>query len=232
MAKAFRDEGLCVSFTEPLMLFEYSVDVFKLSKTEGLYNTYVSNGYMTTEALRTLKESGLDALKVDVKGDREVYRRYCAAPSDEPVWNTLREAKKLGLHVEVVNLVVTGVNDEEYQFRELAKKVVKELGPYTPIHFTRYHPAFKFRAPPTKVETLEQAYKVAVEEGAKYVYLGNVPGHRYENTYCHECGELVIARRGFRMVKCRLIEGNRCPRCKTKLPITGRCIAKPVSFLV
>jgi len=231
MAMAAGDEGLCVSFTEPLLLFEYSLDAFRAARSKGLYNTYVSNGYMTPEALAMLKEAGLDALKVDVKGDLHVYRRYCGAPSDGPVWTTLREAKRLGIHVEVVNLVVTGVNDDENWFRELARRVVRELGPLTPIHFTRYHPAFKFTAPPTKVEVLERAYKVATEEGARYVYLGNVPGHKYENTYCHECGELLIARRGFTMTRCRLAEGNRCPKCGAEIPIVGRCVVKPIRWL-
>lgn len=196
MARKVGDEGLCVSFTEPLMLFEYSLDVFKLGRAAGLYNTFVSNGCLTSRALEMLKEAGLDAIKIDVKGGREVYRRFCAAPSDEPVWEAIREARKLNLHVEVVNLIVTGVNDDEDQIRELARKHLKELGPYAPIHFTRYYPAFKFKSPSTSISKLEAAYRVAREEGLFYVYLGNVPGHSYENTYCHECSSLIIRRGG------------------------------------
>ncbi len=231
MAKRAGDEGLCISFTEPLMLFEYSLEVFKLARQQGLYNTYVSNGYLTLEALRELKKAGLDAIKIDVKGDREVYRRFCAAPSDEPVWSTAREAKRLGLHVEIVNLMVTGVNDQEEQVRGLVRRHLKELGAYTPLHFTRYYPAFKFNAPPTSVSKLEAAYKVAKEEGLLYVYLGNVPGHRYENTYCHECGQLIIRREGFKVLECRLVKDNRCPSCGAAIPIVGRYVSKPWRFL-
>jgi pyruvate formate lyase activating enzyme len=222
MAERAGDEGLCVSFNEPAMLFEYSLDVFKLAKRRGLYNTYVSNGYLTPSALRMLKEAGLDAIKVDVKGGREVYRRFCAALSEEPPWEAAREAKRLGLHVEVVNLLVRGVNDDEESVRAVVERHLKDLGPEVPIHFTRYFPAYKFTAPATDVHRLEGAWRLAKRMGVWYAYLGNVPGHSYENTYCHRCGRLLIERLGFRVVKVDLAEGNRCPSCGEGVPIVGR----------
>lgn len=209
--------GTSISFNEPTLLFEYSLDVFRLAKEKGLYNTFVTNGYMTTEALRMLREAGLDAMSVDVKGDNESVRKYCSADV-EVVWRNIREAKKMGIHVEVVNLVIPGVNDREEQIRELARRHVEEAGDETPLHFTAYFPHYEFRAPPTPVKTLEKARKIAIEEGVKFVYIGNVPGHPYENTYCPDCGTLLIKRYGFEVVLSNL-KNSSCPACCRKIPI-------------
>jgi len=226
---AQRDEGVCVSFNEPLMLFEYSLDVFRLARAKGLYCTYVSNGYMTLEALRMLRESGLDGLKIDVKGGREEYRLYNSADA-EVVWRNAREAKKMGMHVEIVYLVVTGATDKEEVIEECIERHVKELGPDTPIHFTRYFPAYLYHEPSTPVEKLEWCYERARKIGARFPYIGNVPGHRYENTYCPECGELLIKRFGPRVLKYRVTESKRCPRCGAEIPIVGRYVRKAVWF--
>lgn len=164
------DESLCVSFNEPLMLFEYSLDVFKVARKEGLYNTFVSNGYMTLEALRMLKEAGLDGLKIDVKGSREEYKKFNAANVDV-VWRNARETKKLGIHVEIVYLVVTGATDDENTIEDVIKTHIKELGQETPIHFTRYYPAYMYNEPPTPIEKLEWAYKKSKEFGVLFPYV-------------------------------------------------------------
>jgi len=226
MALKRGDEGLCVSFNEPLMLFEYSLDCFKLAEMHSLYNTYVSNGYMTMEALKMLKDAGLNGLKIDVKGDDEVYEKYCGGVNVEYVWRNAREAKSMGIHVEIVNLIVTGVNDDEACIRWIINRHLKEVGPETPIHFTRYYPAFKFYNPPTKVETLEFAYKLAKKLGVKFPYIGNVPGHPYENTYCPECGELLIKRYGYRVLKYNLTENKKCPKCGESIPIVGNYVKR------
>ena len=220
------DEGLCVSFNEPLMLFEYSLDCFKLAVKCFLYNTYVSNGYMTLDALYMLKNAGLHGLKIDVKGDAEVYEKYCGGVNVEYVWRNAREAKNIGLHVEIVNLIVTDVNDDEDCIKWIIERHLKEVGPETPIHFTRYYPAFKFHKPPTKIETLEFAYKLAKKLGVKYPYIGNVPGHPYEHTYCPECGTLLIKRYGYRVIKYNLAEDKKCPKCGASIPISGKYISK------
>ncbi|MEM1691324.1 MAG: AmmeMemoRadiSam system radical SAM enzyme [Thermofilaceae archaeon] len=220
-----RDEGVCVSFNEPTLLFEYSIDVFRLAKERGLICTYVSNGYMTIEALKMLHESGLDGLKIDVKGGKEEYRKYNSADVDV-VWRNAREAKRLGIHVEVVYLVVTNATDREEVVLDTIERHLKELGPDTPIHFTRYYPAYHYHEPPTKVEKLEWCYEQAKKAGVKFTYIGNVPGHRYENTYCPECGELLIKRHGYRVVRYALSDNNRCPRCGAEVPIVGRYVRK------
>ena len=219
-AKRYGCQGTSISFNEPTLLFEWSLDVFRLAKREGLYNNYVSNGYMTEKALEMLAEAGMDAIKFDMKGGPEAYRRYCGARS-EVVWRNIRKARELGLHVEVVTLVIPGVNDDEETIRQIARSVLKNAGEDTPLHFTRYYPAYKFTSPPTPVKTLEWAHKLAKEEGLNFVYIGNVPGHPLEDTYCPECGELLIKRYGFAVLKYRITADKKCPRCGHEIPIVG-----------
>ena len=213
-------QGTSISFNEPTLQFEYSLDVFRLARQKGLYNNFVSNGYMTADALKMLREAGMDAIKFDVKGGPEAVRRYCGADV-EVVWRNVGLARRLGLHVEVVCLVIPGVNDDEETLRGIAQRVLKEAGEDTPLHYTRYYPAYKFTAPETPIKTLEKARKIAVSEGLNYVYIGNVPGHPYENTYCPDCGTLLIQRYGFAITKYRITKDKRCPECGCKIPIVG-----------
>jgi pyruvate formate lyase activating enzyme len=223
-ARLGNDDGLCASFQEPTLLTDWVVQLFKMGHEEGLYCCYVSNGYMTTEALRLLEESGMDGLKIDLKGDAEAYRRYCGGADVEKVWRNVREARKLGLHVEVVNLVVTGVNDDEDCLKWVIQRHLEDAGAETPLHFTRYSPAYKFENPPTKVETLERAYEMARKAGILYPYLGNVPGHRCENTYCPNCGEKLVQRFGHTILTYKVTSNKKCPKCGETIPITGKYI--------
>ncbi len=210
-------QGISVSFNEPSLLFEYSIDVFKISRIYGLHNDYVSNGYMTKDALRILRENGLDAINFDVKGNPDTVRKYCGA-NIEIVWRNIRYAKELGLHVEVVHLVVTGLNDNEETLEYIVENHLKYAGEDVPLHFTRYYPAYKYKKEPTRVEFLEKAYEYAKKQGVLYPYIGNVPGHKYENTYCHNCGELLIKRYSFDILKFN-IRRNKCPKCGVEIPI-------------
>ncbi len=219
------DEGTCISFNEPLMLFEYSLDLFKKARERGLYNTYVSNGYMTVEALELLIKSGLDGLKVDVKGDLEVYRKVLNADGTIP-WRNAEYALKQGVHVEIVCLLVTGISDSEEVADWIIEEHLKRLGPETPIHFTRYYPAYRYGEPSTKIEKLEYAYERAKKEGVLFPYLGNVAGHPYENTYCPGCGKAVIKRYGYSVVEYRITKDKRCRYCGTAIPIRGKYVKK------
>jgi pyruvate formate lyase activating enzyme len=220
------DEGLCASFQEPTILTDWAVPLFKVGREKGLYCCYVSNGYMTLEALKLLRESGMDGLKIDLKGDAETYRKYCGGADVEKVWRNVREAKRMGVHVEVVNLVVKGVNDDESCLRWVIEKHLEEAGAETPLHFTRYYPAYRFQNPPTEVETLEKAYEMARKEGVLYPYLGNVSGHRYENTYCPSCGETLIRRLDYTIIAYKVTSDNKCPKCGRLIPITGKHVRK------
>ena len=226
LALKFGDEGLCASFQEPTLLTEWAIDLFKIGRAKGLYCCYVSNGYMTIEALKLLKEAGLDALKIDLKGDAETYRRYCGGTDVEKVWRNARQAKNMGIHVEIVNLVVTGVNDSQECLEWIIERHLKEVGPETPLHFTRYFPAYKFSNPPTKIETLEKAYEMAKKMGVLYPYVGNVAGHKYESTYCPNCGAVLIKRFGWQIIDYSITEDKKCPKCGFEIPITGKYIKK------
>ncbi len=215
------DKGICVSFNEPTLLFEYSCDVFKISREMGLYNCYVSNGYLSLEAMHMLFESGMDAIKIDLKGDARVYREYCGNLDVEIVWRNAKEAKKMGLHVEVVNLVITGVNDSQECLRWVIERHLREVGRETPLHFTRYYPAYKFDNPPTSVKTLEAAYQMAVRAGVLFPYLGNVAGHKHEDTYCPSCGKLLIRRLAYTIVEYKITADKKCSNCGWHIPIVG-----------
>ena len=221
------DIGLCASFQEPTLLSEWAISLFKLAKTKGIkYCCYVSNGYMTPEVLKALYEAGMDGLKIDIKGNNETYEKYCGGADVEKIWRNAREAKRMGLHVEIVNLVVRDVNDDEETLKWVIEKHLKEVGAETPLHFTRYFPAYKFDNPPTKVEVLEKAYEMAKREGVLYPYIGNIEGHKYENTYCPSCGEKLIQRYGYYVLRYRITESNKCPKCSANIPITGKYVGK------
>jgi pyruvate formate lyase activating enzyme len=226
MAEASGDRGLCGSFQEPTLLTDWAADVFACAKARGLYCCYVSNGYMTIEALELLRRSGLDGLKIDVKGDEETYRRYCGAVHSNVPWRNAEAAKKMGIHVEVVNLLVPGVSDSDSTIATVVQEHLRRLGSDTPLHFTRFVPAYKFDAPATSVHRLEYARETARKAGIKYAYVGNVRGHIYENTFCPECNERLIARDGFRVVSYRLTREKKCPVCGACIPITGQYVEK------
>ena len=210
-ALKFGDISTCASFNEPTLLFEYLLDVFKIAKEVGLYNTMVSNGYLTPLALKLLREAGLDAINIDVKGDESVYDRYCGGKV-KYVWKTVKKAVELGIHVEIINLVMTDVNDCEESIRDVVENHLKFAGSNVPLHFTRYFPAYMFTNPPTDVEKLEMAIRFAKKEGVNFVYIGNVPGHKHENTYCPECGIRLITRYSYRVFE-NAIKDGRCFNC-------------------
>jgi len=213
------DIGFCASFTEPTLLLEYCLGLFREAKAKGLVNTFVSNGYMTSEALHMLKRAGLDAINIDIKGSDAVYREYCGGKKgDEPPWRNIKDAIEMGIHVEVTHLVVTGLNDNENSIIEIVKKHLEFAGPKTPLHFTAYRPAHKYDAPPTHVSILEHAYEIAKKEGILFPYVGNVSGHKYENTYCPECGKLLLERSGFTLSRNNTSDWK-CPDCGYALPV-------------
>lgn len=203
--------GTSISFNEPTLSLEWSLEVFWLARARRLYNTFVTNGYMTEAALSALIEAGLDAANVDVKGDAGAVRRYCGADV-EVVWRNCRRIREAGIWLEITTLVIPTVNDAEEVLRGIARRIAEELGREVPWHVTAYYPAYRFAAPPTPRRTLERAWEIGREEGLRYVYVGNVPGHPGEHTRCPGCGTLLIERAGLLVRANRLVEG-RCPHC-------------------
>jgi len=219
------DHGVCASFGEPTLLHEYNLEVFMRATENGLYSCYVSNGYMSIEALHELVDAGLSGLNIDVKGSEEVYEKYLNADV-RIVWRNVREALKLGVHVEIVHLIITGVNDRESELLSVIEQHLRYAGKDVPLHFTRYFPAYKFNSPPPPLQILENAYKVAKNAGINYPYLGNVSPHPWENTYCPKCGRLLIERENYSILRYEVEENNCCRYCGERIPIYNESNSK------
>lgn len=217
MAETAGCAGTSISFNEPTLSLEWSLDIFRLARRRGLYNTYVTNGYMTPEALALLIEAGLDAMNVDIKGSATAVWKYCQGIDVEKVWATCQLAKANHIHLEITTLVIPTVNDDQATLQGIAQRIATELGPEVPWHVSGYYPAYRFHAPPTPVHTLEQAWRIGREAGLKFVYIGNVPGHEYDNTFCPQCGTILIRRLGFSILR-NILQDGRCPRCKDAVP--------------
>lgn len=223
--KSYGCEGIAYTYNQPSIFIEFARDCGVLARKNGIFNIFVSNGYDTPETVGMMKEF-LDCITVDFKGSAEpkFTRRYIGVPDPQPIFDTLREIRdKTNIHVEITDLIVPQVGDDLDAARKLARFVYDELGPDMPMHFLRFHPDYKMmNFPDTPVETLEKHYLVAKEVGLKYVYLGNVPGHKWEHTYCPECNNIVVGRFGFNITKWNLDEDNCCNACGYPIPIIGK----------
>jgi pyruvate formate lyase activating enzyme len=200
------------TYNEPTLWYEYTQDMGKIAHDAGIKTIYVTNGYMTESALTALAPY-LDAWRVDIKAfSEEFYHKVCKARL-QPVLDSTIKAKELGLHIEVVNLIIPGHNDSTEEITSMIEWIINNLGPKTPVHFTRFHPDFKMQdEAPTPIKTLERAYNIAKEMGLLYPYLGNVPGHNYEDTWCPSCKNLIIKRSGYTTNLVHLI-GSKCEIC-------------------
>ncbi len=215
-------QGTSISFNEPTLLFEYSLEVFKLAKKESLYNTYVSNGYMTKNVLRDLVDNGLDAINIDIKGDTKMVKKYCGIDI-ENVWRNAKLAKELGVHVEITTLLINKENTEEKIIEDISKRILKDLGKDTPFHITRAYPHYRsinhgFNKP-TPIILLEKAYKIAKKAGLDFVYIGNLSNSNYENTICPNCLETIIKRKIFGIEKLLIDDEGKCKFCGFKISI-------------
>jgi pyruvate formate lyase activating enzyme len=210
--------GISFTFNEPVLWFEYTVDAAKLSRTQGLYTNYVTNGFITEEAFGMIAPF-LDVYRVDVKGfSEEAYLRIGHVKEFKGILEITKKAKECGLHVEVVTNIIPGLNGRETELRLIGSWIRSSLGPEVPWHVTRFYPHLELtHLSPTPVSKLERAWSIGKEDGLWYVYLGNVPGHRMENTYCHRCGELLVKRYVFDIIENR-IKDKRCPTCNVMIP--------------
>jgi len=207
-----RCPSISYTYTEPTVFFELAYDSSKLAHERGLMNCFVSNGFLTPLAVRTIAPY-LDAINVDLKAFRdETYRKIMKARL-EPVLTCLKELVAAGIWVEVTTLVVPGMNDSPEELSDIARFIATQLGEFVPWHVSRFHGDYKMAtAPSTPLETLKLACRIGQEGGLKYIYCGNVPGLADENTYCPTCRAMVIERAGFHVGAIRLKEGA-CPDC-------------------
>jgi pyruvate formate lyase activating enzyme len=203
---------IAYTYTEPTVFFELAYDTARLASEKGLLNVFVTNGYMTREALERIHPY-LDAANVDLKAFRDdFYKTYCSARLD-PVKDTLLLMKSLGIFVEVTTLIIPGLNDGVQELSELASFLVSSLGPETPWHISRFHPTYRLMdRPATPVKTLLAAREIGINAGLKYVYTGNVPGEGGEKTTCYSCGKVLIDRWGFSINEYTIQDGC-CPDC-------------------
>jgi pyruvate formate lyase activating enzyme len=208
---------IAYTYSEPIIFYEYMLDTARLAREAGLRNVVISAGFISPEPLRELCQA-VDAIKIDLKGYDETFYRDVCEGELQVVLETIRTIYESGTHLEIVNLVVPTLNDSLDQLRALARWVARDLSPGVPLHFSRFHPQYKLtNLPPTPVETLDRARDIALEEGIRFAYVGNVPGHLGNNTYCPSCGELLIERQGFTVTAYNL-KGGACAFCAETIP--------------
>lgn len=210
-----KSKTIAYTYTEPTIFFEFAYDTGRIAHEKGIKNVFVTNGFMTEEAILKLSPY-LDAANVDLKSfSDDFYKKRCGGRL-QPVLDSLRKMKELGIWVEVTTLIIPTLNDSDEELRQIAEFILS-LGTETPWHISRFHPQYKMvNLPPTPIETIHKAAEIGKEAGLKYVYSGNVPGDVGESTYCYNCGNLLIDRYGFHINRINL-EESRCPKCGTAM---------------
>ena len=216
-AKRAGAKSIAYTYSEPTTFFEYMIDIARLARGNGLYNLWISNGYINQKPLLELCKV-LDAANVNLKAYSDVVYRKLNGGRLQPVLNTFMTLHEQGVHFEVTNLVVPGYVDDADMAKRMCEWILKNLGPDYPLHFLRFFPRYKLdRLAPTPISTLTRFRELAMQEGIHYVYVGNVPGHEGNNTYCHNCGKLLVERKGYLIPTYNLV-GNKCKFCKSVIP--------------
>jgi pyruvate formate lyase activating enzyme len=218
-AAAKRDgcKSIAYTYTEPTVFMELCNDCGRIAKEHGLANVFVSNGFMTTEAI-DFAAKWLDGINIDIKAFREnFYKKLCKARL-QPVLDTVSYiAKNTNIWMEITTLLIPGENDSEEELKKLADFLVKNAGPDVPWHVSRFHPQYKYLdSVPTPTESLEKAYNIGKSAGLHYIYIGNVFGSKSESTFCFKCNQLLIKRAGYQ-ITANNIKDSKCPNCKTSI---------------
>jgi pyruvate formate lyase activating enzyme len=205
------------TYTEPTVFYEYMLDIAKTARSRGVKNGMHTCGYINQEPLKELLKY-MDAVNVDLKGfNEEFYQKMGAFAQLEPVLETIKTVKREGVWLELTNLIIPGLNDDPGEIKKMCEWIKDNLGPDTPVHFSRFMPSFRLQnLPPTPVSKLEEAYEIAKDAGLNYVYIGNVPGHRGENTYCPRCEKIVVGRIGYQITENNIKDGK-CRFCGKKI---------------
>jgi pyruvate formate lyase activating enzyme len=210
---------LAYTYNEPLIWHEWVIDTAKLLKEKDIKTILVTNGFSTLEASKELIEVGIDAANIDIKAmSDDFYKKICGVKSVQPVLDTAKFFKSNGMHVEITNLIIPDLNDSKEDIEKLCDWIADNLGKNTPVHFSAYHPDFK--APSDKrtpYETLDMALIIAKEVGLYFPYVGNISHEQGGNTYCPNCGHLLLSRTGYRFNKIDVTDENQCPNCAYRL---------------
>ena len=217
MAKKEKLPSISYTYTDPIVFIEYALDTMKIAKDNNLKNTWVTNGFMSQEALGIIAPY-LDAANVDLKSfDDKFYQKNCGGKL-QPILDTLKLMKKMGIWTEITTLVIPGLSDSNENFNDIAQFIYRELGSETPWHISKFSPEISWKLkhlPETPVETLKTAWQIGKEADLKYVYTGNVPGLPSEDTFCPKCRALCIDRTNY--VIHRYDKNGKCPKCGTDL---------------
>ncbi|MFA5368208.1 MAG: AmmeMemoRadiSam system radical SAM enzyme [Dehalococcoidia bacterium] len=212
--------GIAWTYNEPAVWFEYTLDSARLAKKKGLYTIYVTNGYMTEEALDMIGPY-LGAYRVDIKGfsDR-LYKELARVTQWRGILDVAKRARdKWNMHVEVVTNITPAMNDDDEQLEGIARWIKDNLGELTPWHITRFYPQHKMEhIAPTSMSSLEHAYDIGIKAGLRFIYMGNVPGNPHENTECYSCGSLLISRIGYN-TKIISLDKSRCRKCGAEVNV-------------
>lgn len=214
VVKATRDngcQGISYTYTEPTIFFEYAFDTMKIAHRKGIKNVFVSNGYTSKEALRKCKGL-LDAINIDLKfWSNELYLKICGAKV-KPVLENLKLIKKFGIWLEITTLIIPTLTDKKNELENIAKFIAEELDEETPWHVSAFYPAYKLtNLLSTTKEEIHKAYRIGRSAGLKYVYTGNIPDDKGEDTFCPKCGQLMINRTGY--IVERLDNNGKCRKC-------------------
>ncbi len=222
LAKQYECQGIAYTYNEPLVFIEFARDIGILAHREGLFNVVVTNGYGTSKVVAALSEFA-DCVAVGLKANASssFLKKHAKTPSLRAVFRTLKDLKRRkNLHIEISDLILGQGGDSLRQARILSRWIRREMGPDIPLHLVRFYPSYKMTGlPPTPSSTLEAHYKIARQAGLNYVYIANLPGHERENTYCPNCGNIIIRRYAYEVHAWNLDGKNRCRTCGHAIPI-------------
>lgn len=212
-------KSIAYTYTEPTIFFEYAYEIAKIASQKAIKNVFVTNGYITREALATIKPY-LQAANIDLKSfSSETYKKLCGARL-EHVLDCIRSYKEMGIWIEITTLIIPEINDSEHELRQIAG-FIKSVGPEIPWHVSRFYPKYRLiEKPPTPLDTLRMARDIGLEVGLRYVYEGNVPGEGGENTYCYKCKKVLIKRYGYQIIENNIID-LKCPACNATIDGVG-----------
>jgi len=212
--------SISYTYTEPTVFFEFAYETARLARQAGLLNVFVTNGYISGDALTAIAPF-LDAANIDLKGFSEVFYRDIVRAKLSEVLDSIIEYRRRGVWIELTTLIIPGLNDSERELHGIANFIVENLGADTPWHVSQFYPTYQMTdRPRTPPETLRRALDIGMAAGLRYVYEGNVPGRGGENTICPECGALLVERYGYVIVANRIVNGA-CPECGASIPGIG-----------